>query len=175
MDIRQKYKLSETGNSLSIQPYHSNKKRAIWEGVGLVISLATSLYFGMLKNEVGTVISATIALVLLIGLLKEVLLKIPLRYTFDAHQNAIFQSNLISKNRTIMRLDKMVLFVSDSNDGWAYAIGEKKMHLVKNYKISEFFGNSKKSNRNAELYENVILVKINELVEKVELVELVNT
>lgn len=167
MDIKQKYKLFETENSLSIQPYNYYKKGAVWEGIGLVISLAASLYFGMLKNEVGTVISATIALVLLMALLKEVLLKIPLEYTFDATQNAIFQSNLISKNRKIMSLDKMVIFVSDSNDGWAYAIGEKKMHLVKNYKISEFFGSGKKSEKKSAAYEDEILMKINNLIDKV--------
>lgn len=163
MDIHQKYRIVETENKLSIQPYNYYKTGAIWEGLGLLVCVAASIYFGMYKHEVGTVISCSISFVLLIGLLKELLLKIPLKYTFDANKNAIFQSNLIQKNKKIMPLNKMVIFVSDSNDGWAYAIGEKKIHLVKNYKISEFFGDGKKSVKKAELYETAILAKITDL------------
>lgn len=166
-EIRTKYNVEEGFNTISIQPYNYYKTGAIWEGLGLLLSVVASIYFGMQKNQVGTVISSTIAVVLLIGLLKELLLKIPLKYTFDANQNAIFRSNLIMKNRKIMPLDKMVIFVSDSNDGWAYTIGEKKMHLVKNYKISEFFGNYKKSEKKAELYETEILNKIKNLFDQV--------
>jgi hypothetical protein len=113
------------------------------------------------------IISGTLTILIILWMLKEMMFRIPIYYTFDASQNKVFKSNFFVKNKALFDLDKMVLFTSSDNEGWAYAIGEKKKHLVKSYKISEYFGDSKKSIANNEEYETEILTKINELVEQV--------
>jgi len=166
-EIKDRYNVKESYNTFSIQPYHYYRNGVKWQVLGIIaVAIVLVLYFNRLP-EYGIALLIAIVIVLIIGLFKEILLKIPLRYTFDANQNKIFQSNMIMKNRQLFDLHKTVIFVSDSNDGWAYAIGEKKKHLITNYKISEFFGDSKKSVQKSEVYEQEILSKIYELIEKV--------
>lgn len=166
-ETKDRYKAEESHNTFSIQPYHYYRKGIKWYLLGIIsIAIVLAFYFNRLP-QYGLVLLIGIAIMLMIWLSKELLLKIPLRYTFDANQNKIFQSNVIMKNRKLFDLNKTVIFVSEDNEGWAFAIGEKKKHLVTNYKISEYFGNSKKSMKKADLYEQEILSQIHVLIEKV--------
>lgn len=152
MDIHEKYKIVETENTLSIQPYNYYKKGAIWEGLGLLVSVAASIYFGMFKHEVGTVISCSISFVLLISLLKELLLKIPLKYTFDANKNAIFQSNLIQKNKKIMPLNKMVIGIDLAIWQEVNTLWPKRMQEDSTFTIVNLYGEAfMKANNNPKI------------------------
>ncbi|WP_300672429.1 hypothetical protein [Soonwooa sp.] len=166
-NIKDKYNVDESYKTLSLQPYNYYKKGLKWYVLALVVIGLVCLYYRNGMPEYVLIIASTLTILIVLWMLKELLFRIPIYYTFDAGQNKVFKSNFFVKNKALFDLDKMVLFTSSDNEGWAYAIGEKRKHLIKSYKISEYFGDSKKSIAKADLYENEILSKINELVGQV--------
>lgn len=164
MNLKDKYNIEESSTSITVQPFNYYKKSLWWQVLGLLISAGASIYFLMSHRETGSIISFALAIIFFFPLLNEIFFIIPNKYTFDASQNAVFKSNLFSNKKRIIDLDKIVIFVSDNNNGWSYHIGEKKKQFIKSYQISEYFGDGKKSERKASLYETQILSKINDLI-----------
>lgn len=148
-------------NTLSIQPYYANKNGIKWYVLSIVVLLMLMFYFKYLEYVL--MIDSAVIILVIMSLLTELFLKIPIRYTFGANQNKVFRSNLIQKNVAIISLQNMVIFTNSSNDGWCYAIGEKKNQFVKNYKISAYFGDGKKSLEKSQAFETEILPLIVEL------------
>jgi hypothetical protein len=65
-----------------------------------------------------------------------------------------------------MNLDEVVIFQSSEMGSWHYKMGAKKKQFVKNYTISENFGSSKESDKNALEFEEQIILKIKTEVNK---------
>lgn len=63
-----------------------------------------------------------------------------------------------------MDFDEMTYFVKDEGGGYCYAIGKKKKQFIKNYRVSNYFSNSKSSQKTEDEYLENILFPILKLV-----------
>jgi hypothetical protein len=161
MDIRERYKIEETADSLVVYP-HKYAVRPAWQVIIGIIPAAVILFF--LRDLVSKEIWASLYVILAYGIVYsfyEIFIKVRISYTFNKPTNAIYKSSLFVKNKMIIPFDEVVIFTSSERGSWRYAMGAKKTQFIKNYIISEPFGGGKKSEARLEKYETVILEKIN--------------
>ena len=74
--------------------------------------------------------------------------------------------NLIQSKRKIMNLDEVIFFQSSEMGSWHYKMGKKRNQFVKNFQISENFSDSKNGDQKSYEFEEIIIFKINEKLEK---------
>lgn len=166
--LKDKYQIEKGNENFSFQPYFRYKNSLKWYVLSfLIIGGILAFYFQFLEqiHEVVTSILVALLIIIVIGFLQELLIKIPIKYQFDARENAIYKSSLLLKNRKIMSLKDVVIFRGSSMGSWHYSMGEKRKQFVKSYTISEDFGSGEKSNRKVELFEEEILNEIYRLQE----------
>lgn len=164
--LKEKYKVDRTENSLSIQPFNYYKTRWKWYGITfLVVGLLTPVLYRSAGENI-FIIGVSILVLSLFYFVKD-FLKSKVKYTFDAVANSVSKSSPWVHEKKLMRLDEVVIFQSSEMGNWHYSIGPKRNHLVKNYVISEDFGNDKKSEERIITYEQEVLSTIDNLIEKV--------
>lgn len=162
-NLKAKYQIEEIGNSFSFRPYYHYKKKLFWYVFAIILFGGLSVYFSERGSEAFLIVCITLFGVSTWFFLKELLYYIPIRYTFDTSDNAVYQSNLLFSKREIMKLDEVIIFQSSEMGSWHYKMGKKKNQFVKNYQISENFGSSKKSDESLTAYEREILDKIEQM------------
>ena len=162
MNVKEKYKIEETATSLSFEPFNHYKKGLIWYVLGIGILIGATIYFYDPIQETFLIISSALLIMLSVFFMKELLMYIPIRYTFDFQNNAVYQKNLLQSKRKIMNLDEIVFFQSSEMGSWHYKMGKKRNQFVKNFQISENFSNSKNFDQKALDFEEQIIFKINE-------------
>ncbi len=163
MELTDKYQIEESNEKFSFRPFYYYKKGTLWYILGILILGGLCFYFYNQMSDALKIIGFGAILIALFYLIKESLIYIPIQYTFDVAENAVYKSNLFVKNRKILKLDEVVIFQSSEMGSWQYAMGAKKSQFVKNYKISESFSD-KKNNKKLIAYETEILDKLELLI-----------
>lgn len=162
-NLKDKYQIEETPRTLSFRPFYHYKKKLFWYVVAITVFGGLSVYFSERGSETFLVVFITLFGVTAWFFLKELVVYIPIRYTFDTSDNAVYQSNLLFRKRKMMNLDEVIIFQSSEMGSWHYKMGKKKSQFVKNYQISENFGSSKKSDERLIDFEREILDKIEQM------------
>lgn len=162
--IKDRYQIVETSHSLSFQPFYHRKKKLKWYVIALLILGALYGFYFNLMSENIKIICSLILFIDLYLLLQELILQIPLKYKFDKATQAVYHSNFFHRQKKIMNLQDMAILPSSTTGSWHYAIGEKRNQFVKNYPISENFGDSKKCEERIAAFEEHILAKIEEMI-----------
>lgn len=127
--------------------------------LAILIFGGLSAYYYEPMNELFLIISITFLIITVWFFLKELLLYIPIRYTFDQSTNEMYQRTLFVSKKKIMNLDELVIYQSSEMGSWQYKMGKKKSQFVKSYAISTYFSD-KKNNEKVAAYEREILNKI---------------
>ncbi|MCF3108832.1 hypothetical protein LL912_08590 [Niabella sp. CC-SYL272] len=157
MTARDKYKIEETPQSVSLQPHYHLLKSLYWF-VAAIAGLAGAVYiFYQQLGEGGRVLGYSIIAYLFLHGLYDFIFRVNVRYVFDKTRNAVFKINTPFPEKQLMTLDELVIFVSSEQCGWHYAMGARKKQFIKNYAISEDFGSGKKSERLLGAYEAEVL------------------
>lgn len=166
MDIRERYQIEETSDSLVIYPYKPAVRTARLVIAGIIPAAIILFFF---RDLIAKEIWASLYVIMAYGIvysLYEIFIKADTSYTFDARAKAVFKNTRFEKGKKIIPLDEVVIFTSSESGSWRYAIGARKSQFIKNYVISEHFGGGRKSQERLETYEAVILEKIHQLVAK---------
>lgn len=163
-NIRERYSIVASVSTLSLKPYAHLVRRSRWLlVVAVLVALAIPVLSGSIGED-GRVVLYAVSVYLMLHGLYDIAIKAKIQYTFDASANGIFESNLLHQHKKLMRLDEAIVFVSEANGGWHYALGAKKSQFVKSYIISEEFDPGHESQRRLQVYEQDILAMINAII-----------
>lgn len=165
MSIKEKLKFEITSHSISLQPNRKILTDFIWDMVGMAVLILIVLLFNEKLGEGGRFCCIAIITFIIAHLLLTVLFRLPIRYTFDKCNNAIFRENKLFGRRQLMALNEAIIFTRSESGEWYYSLGKKRQQFLKSYKISPTFGSGKASQKRAEEYQEEILVPIMELLE----------
>ena len=162
MSAADRYKFTEFGNEISFMPNYNFLKTLVWWlGLG-IIALPVIVYFmdEMSSDQFRTAL--IIWGIYMIYLLFDLFFRIPVKFIFDKSEKRIYRKLLFTKK--IMSFDEMTYFINENNSGYFYAIGKKRNQFVKSYRISNYFSNSKISEKREEEYIREILCPVLEAV-----------
>ncbi|WP_437922120.1 hypothetical protein [Sphingobacterium sp. LRF_L2] len=160
--MKDRYQIEESSSTFSFKPFHHRRSKLKWYVLAILISGGLSTYYYEPMNELLLIVSATILILTVWSFLKEILLYIPIRYTFERSTNEVCRSTLFVSKRKIMKLDEIVVYQNSEMGGWQYKMGKKKSQFVKSYAISEYFSN-KKNNEKTIAFECAILNRIEQM------------
>src|SRR5690554_8175749 len=96
-NLKDKYQIEETPRTLSFRPFYHYKKKLFWYMVAITVFGGLSVYFSERGSETFLVVFITLFGVTAWFFLKELVVYIPIRYTFDTSDNAVYQSNRIGR------------------------------------------------------------------------------
>jgi len=160
MSLQDKLRVVRTPDRISLQP---NRRLAavlkLYALVAVALGLFLAIFYAWLGEGV-IVICAALLIYLVIRGLTDYLFGYNVRYEFDKIANAVYRENPPFGKKQIMRLDEMVIITGSASGDWYYAIGKKKQQLVKNYRISPFFGSAGVYKLMITEFEEDILVHI---------------
>ncbi|WP_347217990.1 hypothetical protein [Chryseobacterium sp.] len=159
MNVIDRYKFEENGSEIRIMPNYNFLSALIWWLVLGIIALPVIIYYFMDKMS-GDQFKITLILwaIYMIYFLFDLFFRIPVKYIFDKSEKCIYRKLIISKK--LMTFDEMTYFINDERGGYYYSIGKKRNQFVKNYRISNYFSGSKKSNEREDDYIKEILCPI---------------
>lgn len=162
MSAADRYKFTEFGNEISFMPNYNFLKTLVWWlGLGM-IALPVIVYFmdEMSADQFRTAL--IIWGIYMIYFLFDLFFRIPVKFIFDKSEKCIYRKLLFTKK--LMNFDEMTYFINENNGGYFYAIGKKRNQFVKSYRISNYFSNSKISEKREEEYIREILCPVLETV-----------
>lgn len=163
--ITDKYQIEESYATFSFQPFHQYRSKSLGYALAILLFGGLSAYVMELENHTFLIISTTLLLSITGCWLKELVIYVPIRYTFNSSENAVYQRHIFSPKRKIMTLDEVVIFQSSEMGNWCYKMGKKKQQFVKNYTISEAFSSDKKREERRIAFERAILSKIRPMID----------
>lgn len=167
MNIRERYNIEEAQNSFSFYPYKTSVTLSRWFLIGIIAGVIILFLLQDSFDEATRWIIYILLVIFALYSLYDIQIRSKIKYCFDAKNNAVYKINFLLSKKKIMTLDQAVIFVQSEMGSWNYALGAKKSHFVKNYRISEGFGSGRKSLEIQVAYENFILQKIDKLIETV--------
>ncbi|WP_300596245.1 hypothetical protein [Niabella sp.] len=157
MTARDKYKVAETAQSVSLQPHYYLLKNLFWFFIAIVGIAGAVFIFYQQLGEAGQVFGYSIMAYLFLHGLYDFLFRINVRYVFDKTGNAVYKINTPFLKKRLMSLNELVIFTRSEQGAWHYAMGARKKQFIKSYAISEDFGSGKKSERLLGAYEAEVL------------------
>lgn len=159
MDITDRYKFEENGSEISFMPnYHFLRTLVWWLAFGIV-ALPVIIYYCRDKMSADQFKIVWIVWgIYMIYFLFDLIFRVPVKYIFDKSEKCIYRRQVLS--RKIMDFDEMTYCINDESGGYYYSIGKKRNQFVKNYRISNYFSNSKASNRREDEYIEKILCPV---------------
>ncbi|MCD2422630.1 hypothetical protein LQ567_07655 [Niabella pedocola] len=160
MTARDKYKVAETSQTISLQPHYHLLKSLFWFIIAMAGIAAGLFIFYAQLGEGGRVLGYALLVYLLLHGLYDFIFRVNVRYEFDKPSNAVYKTNIPFPKKRLMSLDELVIFTSSEQGSWYYAMGARKKQFIKNYAISEDFGSGKKSQRLLGAYEAEVLEPI---------------
>lgn len=169
MNIRERYSIEETQNSFSLYPNKTSLKRSKWFLAGVIGSTIVLLFFDHYFDDVMRGVIYILIIYFVLHSLYDIQIGSKIKYSFVVPQNAVYKESPLFSKKKIMKLDEAVIFVHSEMGSWYYALGANKSHFVKNYRISEGFSSGRKSSEVQEAYENLVLQKIDKLIDAVHL------
>lgn len=169
MNIRERYNIGYTINTFTLHPNKTSQQLSYWFLAGIIAGLAVLVLLENYLDEVLYWAICTLLIYFALYSLYDIKIGSKIHYIFDVSTNAVYKKNPLFSRKKIMKLDEAVIFVHSEMGSWYYALGADKSQFVKNYKISEAFSSGRKSSEIQKAYENFILQKIDQLIEKVHL------
>lgn len=160
MTARNKYKVAETAQTISLQPHYHLLKGLFWFAAAMVAIAAGLFVFHAQLGEGARVLGYALLVYLFLHGLYDFIFRVNVRYEFNKTSNAVYKTNIPFPRKRLMSLDELVIFTSSDQGGWHYAMGARKKQFIKNYAISEDFGSGKKSQRLLGAYEAEVLEPI---------------
>lgn len=101
---------------------------------------------------------------LIIHSLYDILIRSRICFIFDSEEKMVYRRSPFFPPKKLMAFNDIVIFSRKIGGTWFYAIGEKKKHLIKNYRISEDFSWNKHISPAQTDYETYLLLRIEELI-----------
>ncbi|GAE66439.1 hypothetical protein SAMN05421692_4422 [Chryseobacterium indologenes] len=150
MNVIDRYRFEENGSEIRLMPNYSFIRTLVWWlALGVLAFVGICLYYA---GQWGDHFIVTLIPwgVYMAYFLYDLIFRIPVTYIFDKSEKCIYRKLYISKK--IMNFDEMTYFIKDDNGGGYYAIGKRRYQFVKNYKISNYFSDSKASRKREEEY-----------------------
>jgi len=161
--MKDRYQIEETSCRFSFMPFYHHRAKFKWYIILILLFVGLLVNYYKPMNGIIFLTCSTLLILTIWIFLKELLLYIPIRYTFDVTKNEVYQRNLLISQRKIMFLDEMVIYKSFEMGSWQYKIGKKKSQFVKSYVISEYFyGQS--DNEKSIAYDLKIVNKLEKMV-----------
>lgn len=161
MTTLEKYKYKETSDQISFQPNYGFVRTLMIYFVLLILALPIIYYFLDFFSKEGFMVTMGVWVVVLLYLLYDLLFRIPVTIIFDKREQMIYRKLFIKYQ--LMTFEEMTIFTKSETGSYVYAIGKKRNQFVKSYCISEYFSNSKRSNRREDAYLDQILNPVFEL------------
>lgn len=162
MNVIDRYKFRENGSEISFMPNYNFLHALVW-WLLLGIIAAPVIYLCMDYMSRDNFLIALIAWGLYVAyFLFDLIFRIPVKYIFYKSEKSIYRKTIFG--RKIMNFDEMTYFVKSEGGGYYYAIGKKRKQFVKNYRVSNYFSNSKPSQKREDEYLENILFPILRLV-----------
>ncbi|AJW64848.1 hypothetical protein VO54_03418 [Elizabethkingia miricola] len=162
MNVFDRYKFRENGSEISFMPNYNFLRTLVW-WLLLGIVAAPVIYLCMDYMSRDNFLIALIVWGLYMAyFIFDLIFRIPVKYIFYKSEKSIYRKNII--NRKIMNFDEMTYFVKNEGGGYCYAIGKKKKQFIKNYRVSNYFSNSKSSQKTEDEYLENILFPVLKLV-----------
>lgn len=163
MNAADRYKFKEFGNQISFMPNYNFLRTLVWWlGSGIIALPVIVYYFMDTMSGDQFRITAGLWIIYMVYFLFELFFRIPVKYIFDKSEKCIYRKLLLTQK--IMSFDEMTYFINEDNGGYFYAIGKKRNQFVKSYRISNYFSNSKVSEKREEEYIRDILCPVLETV-----------
>lgn len=154
MNVKERYKFVETGREISFMPNYNFLRTLVWWLLLGVIALPVIFLFKHKMN--GGFEAALLFWALYMGyFLFDLFFRVPVKYIFNKQDKTIYRK--LFYNSKVVGFDDMTCFIIDDNNGYYYAIGKKRNQFVKNYRISNYFSNSKSSQKREDDYIEKIL------------------
>lgn len=151
MDAIDRYKFEENGSEIRFMPNYSYLRTLVWWlALGIVALVAILFYYRGQWSGGHLGITLIPWGAYMAYFLYDLLFRVPVTYIFDKSERCIYKKLYWSKK--IMTFDEMTYFIRDDRGGAYYAIGKKRNQFVKNYKISNYFTDSKASRKREEEY-----------------------
>lgn len=160
--VKDRYRMEETSTSIKIQPnYYLFQRDFKWYLVVLGLAIVSMPFVDRQWKMSGLMIAIIVAALMLFYIVRDYCFKINVRYVFDKATHSIYKTNLpFVNNKKMMSFDDLVIITNNEPGEWYYSMGMKKKQFLKNHRISEAFGNGKKSKIRQQEYETEILSKI---------------
>lgn len=154
------YEIVDDGKIFSFKPNRYSMKLSVWVlAVILLLAIIFVIFFHHINRGWG-ILLGVLGPYLILHSLYDIFIRAEINYVFDREARIVFRKIPLSPMKAIMSFEEMVIFTSTAHRYWHYALGAKKNHLVKNYRISEDFKESKEKSFKEIEYEKAILSKL---------------
>lgn len=164
--LQNRYEITDNGKTFSFRPNRYSIRLSVWVLVIiLVLTVLLVVYFNRV-NQGAQILFAVLAPYMILHSLYDILIRSRISYVFDRESRMLYREMPLFPRKKLMSFDEAVIFTSRSYCYWHYRIGAKKSHLVKSYRISEDFTDSKEKSEKEIEYEKAILNRLYELLTK---------
>ncbi|KAA0129631.1 hypothetical protein FY557_04850 [Chryseobacterium sp. SN22] len=164
--LQSRYEITDNGKIFSFRPNRYSIRLSV--GVLIIILVLTVLliaYFDRV-NQGAQVLFAVLAPYLILQSLYDILIRSKISYVFNRESRMLYRKMPLFPKKKLMSSDEIVIFTSRACRYWHYRVGAKKSHLVKSYRISGDFKDSKEKSAKEIDYEKEILNRLYELLNK---------
>lgn len=165
MNIRERYNIEERTNILVLYPNKTSLQLSKWFLAGILAGIGVLFFQENYLEESMRWAICILLLYFVLHSLYDIMIGSKIHYIFDASANAVSKQSPLFVRKKIMKLNEAVIFTHSEMGSWYYALGADQSQFVKNYRISEGFSSGRKSLAIQKEYENLILRKIDELIE----------
>ncbi len=166
MSAERKYNINDNGKVFSFMPNRPGIRLSV---VVLCIIIILAVPFTVFFKEVGQgwrVLFFVLIPYLFLHSLYDIFIHSQITYLFDRHARMVYRKLPFFPEKELMRFGEVTVFTRSINGSWFYAIGAQKKYLVTNYRISEDFTHRSEKTSAETDYENTVLKKIAEILEK---------
>ncbi|WP_294219802.1 hypothetical protein [uncultured Chryseobacterium sp.] len=166
MSAETQYNINDNGRVFGFMPYRPGVRLSV---IVLCIVIILAVLFAVFFKEVGQgwrVLFFVLAPYLFLHSLYDIFIRPRITYLFDRQARMVYRKFPFLQVKELMRFEEVIVFTRSFNRSWFYAIGAKKKYLVTNYRISEDFTQRSEKTSAETDYENAVLKKIAEILEK---------
>lgn len=159
-----KYQLRITPDELSIRPYFGYMPKIRVFACLFVLIFGTLPFFrDLLSTDIVRIVFA-FGGIFLFYTIYDYLFYVNVVFLFDKKTRSVYRINGVVLKTRLMAFDEMTILTNTEYGLTAYSIGRKKKEFMKNYSISDTFGNSKKDQAMKAEYVEEILNPILEFI-----------
>ncbi|QJB37968.1 hypothetical protein HF324_08945 [Chitinophaga oryzae] len=164
MGLKDKLNVVISPGRISLQPNRRLVSSLAWyAGIIAVVAIFLAIFYVRI-GEAGRIVCYALMIYFVGHGLVDYMFRFNVRYEFDRETNAVYKENPPFGRKRLMALDEIVIFTRSSSGEWHYAMGKKKQHLIRSYKVSPAFGGGKAQEQLAAEFEETILHPIMALV-----------
>lgn len=160
-----RYDIKDTGTAFSFKPNRYSITLSILVLIVLLLPGALLIIFFDKISQGWCILYCVLAPYLILNSLYDILIRSEISYIFDKGARVLYRKIPFLPLKKLMSFDEVLIFTGSTNGYWYYALGAKKTHLIKSYRISEDFRNRKEKSEKLIQYEQNILSKLCTLLE----------